>query len=580
MICKTTRAALLVSALALLGGCDDSTSSTETTTTSTQSYSDAKARGTITIYLRNQVDGSVIANATATLLGSTPITATSDAAGIVQFTGVEPGSRLVKIEATGYAGKIITADLFDGSSDVPRVQDFSKEILLPLKGASVSGRVYLTDKLGNRTVLKGAKVDLAYASESSSSWIEGNLSTVTDSTGAYGFAKLPEDISLKITVRSIDTTSTTFIADGNATVGGLKAGEKRFLDPINLLVNAESFQLLTTGFDAIAATDSIRFLISTPVDTTALRNGDIVVTSGSDKLGAKAIWSNSAKSLTLVPFDSRWPTGTLAVALNLKSPIGQGINKSINVTVGSVSSLPDPIKALAYKGMVQGKLRADSIDGPTATVEFKWNKAARADGYYVYKKALGDKAYILYQTVSDAKDTVVSVNTADMFAEGDTVSFLVASYNAKGVSALDAAPKKTLTDMVAPKLSSDPGEFTVAAAPNNAAAAKDSLKIGSELSFNFTEPMDTALRPVISSENMTAAKINLDSIAITWNWVSKTQAKVALYVLPKYDASAMDIKISVDISTLRDENRLIATSPKGDWLSLLAKAPAAAPATP
>jgi len=567
--------ALLPAAL-LVVGCEDTVTNTST---DTQSYTDTKATGSITVQVRDQVTGAFVSGVTASLLGTGATVATSDSIGLAVFSAVAPGSRLVRVEKDGYAGRIVTADLSDGASEVPRVHDAKVEVTLPKLGASVTGKVYYTDKLGNRNVDSGATVYLDYTGEG---WTNGHFATVTDKDGNYTFTKLPEDIELKVSVRSQLLSTGVFAPTGSASIAGLKVGETRNLAVINLSIDAGAFELLTKSIDAIPETESVSINFSSSVDTVALRKGDITVASGNLDVAILPTWSNTSKTLTLKPFSGKWITGSNTITLNVKSALGQSIATSIDFTAGTVGALPASVTSFHSKATVAGKEKVDTVDGNTSLVNFLWNKATGADGYYLYKKARNENAYTKIGETSTGKDTAFALTTTDMFDKGDTVSFVVVSYNAKGLSALESAAKLTLTDVIAPKLTADPGDFVVPADLNNAASTKDSIKTNS-LTFDFSEPVDTLGRPSfsISNNNNAAAKVNTDSLAVTWEWVSRTQGKATLIVLPKFNATGMDVDVSTDITGIRDENGHTAVSPKAEYLILRAKQPAApAPATP
>lgn len=566
--------ALLPAAL-LVVGCEDTVTNTST---DTQSYADTKATGSITLQVRDQVSGAFVPGATASLLGTGASSMASDSAGLAIFSSVAPGSRLVRIEKDGYAGRIVTADLSDGASEVPRVHDAKVEVTLPKLGATVTGKVYYTDKLGNRNVDSGATVYLDYTGEG---WTNGHFEALTDKDGSYTFAKLPEDIELKITVRSQVLNSTVFAATGNASIAGLKVGETRNLAVINLAIDAGAFELLTKSIDAIPETESVSIHFSSAVDTVALRKGDIAVTAGDLDVAILPTWSNACKTMTLKPFSGKWITGSNKITLNVKSALGQSIATSIGFTAGTVGALPASVTNLHSKATVLGKEKVDSVDGNTALVNFTWSKATGADGYYLYKKARNANAYTKIAETATGKDTAYALTSTDMFDKGDTVSFVVVSYNAKGLSALESAAKLTLTDVVAPKLVADPGNFTVPAELNNSASTKDSIKTNA-LVFEFSEPVDTASRPLFSIANDEKATVQMkdDSLAIVWEWVSKTQGKATLVVLPKYNATGMDININVDLSTIRDENSHVASPAKAEYATILAKQPAAVVVTP
>lgn len=578
---RSAKILALVPAALMVVGCEDTVTNT-TTASETQAYTDTKATGTITLVVRDQLTGTMLSGVKATLLGTGTASVVSDSSGITQFASVVPGTRLVRLEKAGYASRIVSASLYDGNSEVPRVHDFTDEVTLPRLGASVTGKVYFSDKLGNHNVDSGAVVYLQYAGEG---WVNGLFSTVTDKDGAYRFDSLPEDIRVNLTVRSHKLALGVYAADGGTSISGLKAGEIRNLENINLSIDAEAFSLLTTTIDAIPETETVTVNFSGAVDTVALRKDDLTVTAGGQDVAIVPTWSNGNKTLTLKPFSGKWITGSNRIEISVKSALGQSISETLTFNAGTVSALPAAVTSLHSKAMILGKEKIDTVDGNTGSVTFTWNKATGADGYTLYKKATKDNAFTKVGGTSDAKDTVTTITSGDMFDKGDTVSFVVVSFNAKGYSAVESAAKLTLTDLIAPKLLADPGDFVVPADVNNSASTKDSIKTDAMV-FNFSEPVDTLGRPVFTIANNINAgvkKANDDSLKVIWEWVSRTQGKATLVVMPKYDATGMDVDISADITMIKDENKLTAVSPKAEYLIFRAKqpvAPAPAPATP
>lgn len=563
--------------LAVLAGCDDTTTnSTTTATTVDQSFTDSKARGNIFVLLRDQVSGAPVEDARIALLGADSTTVLeSGVSGEVVFRGLLPGTRLLRIEKDGYAGRLVTATLYDGASDVPRLQDLSLDVSLPKLGAEVNGKVYFVDKTGNRMPLKGAVVDLYFRSENGFRWISGHRSIATDSLGQYGFDSLPEDVELELLVRSREIGGNVYAASGKRSIDALKSGETRYIPVFELQPDVEAFALLSDNLDAITESDVLSLTFSQAVDTTALRIGDIAVENGSTDVGIVATWSSGSRTLQIRPFSGKWITGSNRLVLNLKSGLGVSLSKSMTFVASSVSELPKQAGFLSAKASVFGR-DTTKVNSGTASVEFKWGRAAGAEGYDLYKKARGDNAYLWVAKTSDAKDTVLSLNTTEMFDKGDTVSFVVVSFNSKGSAGLAGAPSLKLTDAIRPRLVGAPADFTPSSLDNS--GSKENLEIG-KARFEFSEVMDTLLRPEIVYENLNGTKIDRADLVVEWSWTSSTEGTLFLAVRPEKNASGLDAKISVGLSDFRDQNGNLFQAPaQADWTTILAKAAAVAPA--
>jgi hypothetical protein len=557
--------------LAVLAGCDDTTTnSTTTATTVDQSFTDSKARGNIFVLLRDQVSGDPLEGARVTLLGSDSTTVLqSGASGDVVFRGLLPGTRLLRLEKDGYAGRLVTVTLADGASDVPRLQDLSFDVSLPKLGAEVNGKVYFLDKTGNRMPLKGALVDLYFRSEDGFRWIAGHRSTGTDSLGEYGFDSLPEDVEIELLVRSRAIDGNVYAASGTRSIDALKSGETRYIPVFELLPDVEAFALLSDNLDAITENDALSLTFSQAVDTTALRIGDIAVVNGTTDVGILASWSSGARTLQIRPFSGKWITGSNRLVLNLKSGLGVSLAKSMNFVASSVSELPKQSGFLSAKANVFGR-DTNKVNSATASVEFKWGRAAGAEGYDLYKKARGDNAYLWVAKTSDAKDTVLALNTTDMFDKGDTVSFVVVPFNSKGSAGLASAPSLKLTDAIRPKLVEAPADFAPSSLDNS--GIKENLVIGTA-KFAFSEVMDTLARPEIVYENQNGTKIDRADLVIEWTWTSASEGALFLAVRPDKNASGLDAKISVGLSDFRDQNGNLFQAPaQADWTTILAKA--------
>lgn len=565
--------------LAVLAGCDDTTTnSTTTATTVDQSFTDSKARGNIFVLLRDQVSGAPLEDARVTLLGSDSTTVLqSGASGDVVFRGLLPGTRLLRLEKDGYAGRLVTVTLADGASDVPRLQDLSFDVSLPKLGAEVNGKVYFLDKTGNRMPLKGAVVDLYFRSEDGFRWIAGHRSTGTDSLGEYAFDSLPEDVEIELLVRSRAIDGNVYAASGRRSIDALKSGETRYIPVFELLPDVEAFALLSDNLDAITENDALSLTFSQAVDTTALRIGDIAVVNGTTDVGILATWSSGARSLQIRPFSGKWITGSNRLVLNLKSGLGVSLAKNMTFVASSVSELPKQSGFLSAKASVFGR-DTNKVNSATASVEFKWGRAAGAEGYDLYKKARGDNAYLWVAKTSDAKDTVLALNTTDMFDKGDTVSFVVVPFNSKGSAGLSGAPSLKLTDAIRPKLVEAPADFSPSSLDNS--GIKENLVIGTA-KFAFSEVMDTLARPEIVYENQNGTKIDRADLVIEWTWTSASEGALLLAVRPEKNASGLDAKISVGLSDFRDQNGNLFQAPaQADWTTILAKAVVVAPPAP
>lgn len=559
--------------LSVFAGCEDSTTnSTTTASTVDQSFTDSKARGNIFVLLRDQVTGAPIEEARVTLLGSdSAVVAESGTSGEVVFRGLLPGTRLLRLEKDGYAGRLVTVTLADGASDVPRLQDLSLDVSLPKLGAEVNGKVYFLDKSGNRMPLKDAVVDLYFRSESGFRWIAGHRSVSTDSLGEYAFDSLPEDVELELLVRSRSIGGNVYATSGNRTIAALKSEEIRYVPVFELLPDVEAFALLSDNLDAITESDVLALTFSQAVDTTALRIGDIAVVNGSTDVGIVASWSSGARTLQIRPFSGKWITGSNRLSLNLKSGLGVSLSKTMNFVASSVSELPKQSGSLSAKANVFGR-DTNKVNSGTASVEFKWGRAAGAEGYDLYKKARGDNAYLWVAKTSDAKDTVLALNTTDMFDKGDTVSFVIVSFNSKGSAGLAGAPALKLTDAIRPRLVAAPADFTPSSLDNS--GGKENLVIGTAR-FQFSEVMDTLIRPEIVYENLNGTKVDRADLVVEWSWTTATEGALFLAVRPDKNASGLDAKISVGLSDFRDQNGNLFQSPaQADWTTILAKAAA------
>lgn len=569
MIRRILPSAFALALVASLVGCDETTMSSGTNSID-QGYVDAKARGNVFVLLRDQVTGQPLANVQATLLGSdSERVAASDSTGTVVFRNLLPGSRLLKIEKSGYAGRIQTIKLNDGSSDVPRLEDLSFDIRMPRLGATVSGKVYYVDKSGNRVPLAAAALDL-YFENGERDWVAGHRAVVSDSLGFYKFDSLPEDVKLTILVRSKNVDGNIYMASATRSIDALKQGETRHIPVFELVPDIETFALLSSNLDAVKETDTLKLAFSLSVDTLALRKGDIAVTSGGVDVGIVPVWSDEGRKLSVAPFSGKWITGSNDLKISVKSGLGVALSKTLNFVASSVGSLPKQAGSISAKATVFGK-DTNKVNSNTASVTFKWGRADQAEGYDIYKKAKGDNAYLWVAKTSANKDTTFALPTTDFFDKGDTVSFAVVSFNSKGAAPFTGAPIIVLTDAIRPKLTANPGDFAPDSVDNT--GSKDTLDLAKAV-FTFSETMDTLQRPELTYENQNGTKIDRDSLVIVWSWKSATQAELYVGVLPGKDATGIDTKIGVSLSSFHDENGNLFTAPaQADWTSVLVKAP-------
>lgn len=577
MIRRISTSACALALAAGFFGCDDK--NMNSTSTVDQSYTDTKARGSVFVLLRDQVTGAPLANAQVSLLGSdSNQVANSDSSGYVTFKNLLPGKRILKIEKAGYAGKYTAADLVDGASDVPRLQDLSFDIALPRLGPTVSGKVYYLDKSGNSIALAAADLDLYYKSSNGENWISGYKAATADSFGVYKFDSLPEDVDLSIRVRSKSIAGNVYAASDVRSIGALKQGEARHIPIFQLQPNIEAFALLADNLDAITETDTLKLTFSLPVDTTVLRKGDIAVTvagpgPGATDVGIVPVWSEGGRKLSIRPFSGKWITGGNQLKLALKSALGVALAETLDFVASSVSAPPKQAGSLSAKATVFGK-DTSKVNSNTASATFKWTKADGAEGYDLYKKAKADNAYLWVAKTSDAKDTTLSLNTTDFFDKGDTVSFALVAFNSKGSAGFTGAPILVLTDAIRPKLMADPGDFAPdSATADNSESKKDTAILG-KATFTFSETMDTLARPELTFENLNGTKVDRDSLAIVWTWKSATVAELFIGALPGKDVSTIDTKIGVGLAAFHDENGNLFSAPtQADWTSILVKVP-------
>jgi len=550
----------------LLAGCEDTMTSTSQETTT---YTGNKLAGHVYVLLRDQVTSSPLAGAKVSLLGDSATVHATDSLGWTSFSGLTPGQYLVKVEKTGYAGRIVTATLVDGSSDVPRVVDVSLDLDLPRLGASATGKVYSIDRLGNSLPLSGDTIDLYYAAPAVGSWIADHFLAVSDSQGSYSFQNLPEDIQASISARSVSLAGTVYAPTATGTVSGLKSGESRFVPAFSLTASIEAFSLLSDNLSAIALTDSVVLSFSQAVDTTALRSGDVSDSAGNQLVAIVSSWAAKATRLVVKPFAGRWPAGSNALHLNLKSTQGAVVAQTLRFTAGTVNALPGQAGAIGFTSSYQGRDTA-LVNGNTGLVNFKWGKASGADGYDLYKKARGDNAFVKVASTSKRTDTTLGFVSTDYFLNGDTVAFLVVATNAKGSAPLSGAPQVVLTDRIRPELLSSPGEFALPPSLANGSGTK--TLVLDTVDFSFSEDMDTTQSAQLTFTNKDTVAFDASKLSITWSWISRSTGRVTLGVKPGKDATGLNAEISVSLSALKDENGNAFLAPlQNDWLILVAK---------
>ncbi|MEN9308643.1 MAG: hypothetical protein RL173_2575 [Fibrobacterota bacterium] len=559
---------------ALFFGCDDNSMNTTSTSTVDQSFADTKAKGSVFVLLRDQVTGEAIANAQVSLLGADSVRVlNTDSSGYAMFKGLLPGKRILKIEKPGYAGKFTTADLVDGASDVPRLQDLSFDMSLPRLGATISGKVYFQDKFGNSIPLIAATLDLYFKSTGGENWVSGHKTIVADSSGVYKVDSLPEDVDMTVQVRSKAIDANVYASAETRNIGALKLGEARYLPVFKLTPNIEAFALLADNLDAVTEADTLKLTFSLPVDTTVLQKGDIAVANGGTDVGIVPVWSDGGRKLSIRPFAGKWISGTNDLVLNLKSALGVELSEELAFVATSVSSLPKQAGSLSAKASVFGK-DTNQVNSGTASVTFKWTRAQGAEGYDLYKKAKGNNAYLWLAKTNSVNDTVLVQDVTDFFDKGDTVSFAVVAFNSKGSAPFSGAPLLTLTDAIRPKLLADPGELAPdSATADNLESTKDTANFG-KVTFTFSETMDTLQRPELTYENQNGTKVERDALSIVWTWKSASVAELAIGVLPAKNASAIDTKIGVGLAAFRDQNGNLFMAPtQADWTSILVKVP-------
>jgi hypothetical protein len=310
------------------------------------------------------------------------------------------------------------------------------------------------------------------------------------------------------------------------------------------------FTIITDNLDSLNTATPLQIVFSEAIDSMSMSISDVSVfdsVSSAFVLISKRI-KKLGTVMEIMPFGS-WAVSkeyTLTIS-NLKSITGAALfdmpfTKKFRVVK---TGIPGDIKNLRFAGLV------DTIktDFNTASIELFWSTLQNADYYNIYKRMSNDSNWQLIQTTQDSS---VQISVLEAMSNGLTTKFMVLGSNKFGNSNPETAATVTVKDETKPSYSS-----TMRALSNWYDFSNYYGSVPSKTSINvfFREPMDTSGTPAITVKNGNSQITGdnnyvLPVRAISWSWVSSTNAKLTAVIPAPQDAS--NDTITINCSTLKD----------------------------
>lgn len=472
--------------------------------------------------------------------------AQTDSTGLAVIKNIVPGSFILFCMKTGYES---IASLFEvaidsNSTTVPIVKQSAERFYLAHQGVTIQGNVYYEDERA-KIPAESAVVECRLGTASNNFLDPLRKAVVTN--GIYTFSDLPEFTSYAISILPYKVNKKIFKQQASISISGKAVGDTAQATPAVLTLTPDDyFIVLSHNLKNVMVNDSIVILFSDAVDTNIVNADSIYVLRNSTKILIKRKWAVNNTRLIIRPFDGKWMAQYtyLLYVKRLKSSSGKTlVNTEFNpysfypVLTGTLGNIQN-LKARANPN-------ADSIkiDYNTSSVYLLWSPLSNAISYEVYKKAFNDSVWSL---VNEISDTVLSIASAGVFANGGFIKFLVLGSNSTMTSPIESASVITAKDEKQPVINT----VSSSSGFNNSSIATPKLVT---ISAYLPEPMDTSTKPAfsvieasyVSGSTMfgdTAYKVPADKCV--WTWTSTTGGRIDVTIDASMNGAYDTLKVN------------------------------------
>ena len=263
-------------------------------------------KATLNVRVRDAITGNPL-EATVTL-NTTGKSIVTDANGNFSFKSIPIGSHSVLVEKAGYASAIVPASIpttngsggATGGGNIAIATDYTADVNLYPKTASLQGYVYSEDNDGNIAAIAGATVRVEVTS---SQIVDKIISSVTNTTGLFKFDALPA-VGTGYTISFSDPAKKYRIKQYPSTsVPDLKADFPSYITTAVKFTTSELNSLfeLVAYPSIIKSTDTLTFTFNNKIDFSKFNLNDIVSLVGIDGFPAYPTPLGSGVTLTRIP---------------------------------------------------------------------------------------------------------------------------------------------------------------------------------------------------------------------------------------------------------------------------------------
>lgn len=333
------------------------------------------------------------------------------------------GSYELKITRNGYLGivKDVNVEVANDQSDLPIISTQTVDVDMYPLSASLKGNTTI-NRQGDVTYLEGAKIEIT----SPNVTFISPITAESGAKGAYSVDALPEGLALNIKAVYGDGGASY---SASSTINAARAGEEIVASTLQLTKSNT-----TEGPDIVVKPETAKsplvLTFNMPVDVERIKDGDITVKSGGNRVGVTYAWSDNNQTLSISSAD----------------PNGWGVNgaDSYEYAVSLYSVSGDELNAQGTFGLVlySGEVaNIASIQYDEAAQKLSWTKLANAEAYHIYVRADGQSDYILKHTVyadPDSQELVEEVPASSFisYAADEIYYVKVVGYNDDSTASL------------------------------------------------------------------------------------------------------------------------------------------------
>lgn len=514
-------------------------------------YNQAIMKADAVLKIVDGYTGKSLAGAIVSIVGVQP--ALSDSNGVVTIKEISAGEYLMLVEKQGYqtVNTYIDMTLDSNSRTVPIMRQSVQQISLAKLGVTVKGRIYYIDSTGAKKPAGNVGLDLTLFATSITGFINPVFTVTTSATGDYTVNNIPEFVNFSILTNPLRIGSTIYRSSRVSFSNSRHVGDTLFLSMITLTKSQErEFVILSNNTQSLTPSTAVLVTFSDSIDQSTINYDSILVTNGSNRILSTI--SVSGATLSILPFQGTW-SSSISYRLYISGihSVNGGTLSNVNsfyFRTSNTGSVGD-VNGIKYGGNGYGN---DTVkaDYSTTTIYLRWRPLLNAQSYDIYLKSVFDSTWNFSINSSDTNSSVSlpsgSLNNAH------SVQIIVLGKNSSSQSNFGTATPLMVRDEVKPTYS-NLYIYTLSGCNNTSGSFPDSAFWSSN---TFVEPMDTTIKPVLSSKESFKRNYPLygdSTFAIStmeWRWISTTTGSVRV-TIPAGKNGAYDTLL-VNMKGLKD----------------------------